>query len=341
MIDFSQILFQYGIDATASIIKPFGSGLIHQTYLVETPSLKYILQKVNTNVFKHPEIISSNIAQADNYLKAKHPSYIFPGLVSTKSGKNLLYLENECWKLSQFINNTYTLNKLSDPEMAYQAAQAFAKLTKNLDGLPIANIKETIPNFHNLAFRYEQFLSSLERAIPERKTKANDLIKSVFGQKYHVETYLNIVSDTSYPIRMIHHDTKINNVLFDQDTKKSIAVCDLDTLMVGRIISDLGDMIRTYTCSENEDHTNPAEVKVLKEYSEALHAGYLNILGPILTKTEIRHIDFAGPFMIYMQAIRFLGDYLTGDTYYGAKYETHNYDRASNQMALLESLNSI
>jgi thiamine kinase-like enzyme len=341
MIELSHILSQFGIEPANSTVKPFGSGLIHQTYLVETLAVKYILQKVNTNVFKQPEVISSNISQADKYLKAKHPSYIFPGLIPTLTQQNLLYFDNDCWKLSPFIENTYTLNKLSDPEMAYQAAQAFAKLSKNLDGLPLTDIKETIPDFHNLAFRFEQFLDSLSQAIPTRKTKANVLINKVLGRKNLVETYKNIVADSSYPLRMIHHDTKINNVLFDQESKKSIAVCDLDTLMAGRIISDLGDMIRTYACSENEDHPNPEEVIVLKEYSEALHAGYLNILGPILTKTEIRHIDFAGPFMIYMQAIRFLGDYLTGDTYYGSKYEAHNYDRAANQMALLESLNKL
>jgi thiamine kinase-like enzyme len=341
MIDLNQILSFYGIENTNSTIKTFGSGLIHQTYLVDTPVAKYILQKVNTHVFKHPEIISSNISQAGEFLKAKHPSYIFPGLIQTKTHENLLFHENECWKLSPFIENTFTLNKLSDPEMAYQAAQAFAKLSKNLDGLSILNIKETIPDFHNLAFRYEQFLESIKQALPDRKTKAHELITRALAQKNLVDTYKNIVADTTYPLRMIHHDTKINNVLFDLNSKKSIAVCDLDTLMAGRIISDLGDMVRTYACSENEDHTNPAEVFILKEYLEALHAGYLNILGPILTKTEIRYIDFAGPFIIYMQAIRFLGDYLTGDTYYGAKYETHNYDRAANQMALLESLNTL
>jgi thiamine kinase-like enzyme len=341
MLELSHILVRYGIDAEKTTLKLFGSGLIHQTYLVEAPSFKYILQKVNTHVFKNPEIISSNISQADTYLKAKHPSYIFPGLVQTLEKENLLFLENDCWKLSPFIENTFTLNKLSDPEMAYQAAQAFAKLTKNLDGLPIHNIKETIPDFHNLAYRYEQFSTALDHAIPSRKALAKDLISQVLDQKSLVDTYKNIVADQSYPLRMIHHDTKINNVLFDQNTKKSIAVCDLDTLMAGRVISDLGDMVRTYACSENEDHKNPTEVTVLKEYLEALHAGYLNILGPILTKTEIRHIDFAGPFIIYMQAIRFLGDYLTGDTYYGAKYDQHNYDRAANQMTLLESLNKL
>ncbi len=341
MENFVHILTYYGIDSQETKVRPFGSGLIHQTFFVETSTKSYILQKVNTHVFKHPEIIASNISHATSYLKEHFPDYLFPGLIPTKDSQNLLYQGQDCWKLSPFIANTYTHNKPSSPENAYQAAQAFAILTKNLEGLPLQNLGDTIPDFHNLHFWYQQFTHSVKTALPDRLASSKALVESAQKNVHLVDIYQQIVQNAAYPIRMIHHDTKINNVLFDKDSHKSVAVCDLDTLMPGRIISDLGDIIRTYTCSEDENHRDPKDVFVLKDYIEACHAGYLNILSPILSPAEIQNIDFAGQFMIYMQAIRFLGDYLTGDTYYGAQYPEHNFDRAANQFALLESLQKL
>ena len=341
MHNFSNILACYAIESKGTNVTPFGSGLIHETFLVETLQAKYILQKVNTNVFRQPEVIASNIGQASAYLSLHYPDYVFPGLIQTADDQNLLYDGLDCWKLSAFIANTYTQNKPSSPEIAYQGARAFALLTKNLQNLPMQNIGETIPDFHNLTFRYTQFLEALNHAIPDRLLTSKTLINQALEQKHLVETYTNIVADHNYPIRMIHHDTKINNVLFDKTSQQSVAVCDLDTLMKGRIISDLGDIIRTYACSQDENHIQPSEVFIQKEYLEACHAGYLNVLGPILCPAEIQQVDFAGQFMIYMQAIRFLSDYLTGDTYYGKQYPEHNFDRAANQFALLRSLQEL
>jgi thiamine kinase-like enzyme len=335
------ILEHFEISPKDAKISTFGAGLIHVTYLIENSTEKYILQKVNTYVFQKPEVISQNLKLASEFLKKHHPTYIFPGLITSKNQDGIFQNSEGHWKLSPFISNTYTINKPTNPQMAYEAAKTFAKLTKNLDGLPLDNIHETIPNFHNLDFRNKQFQEALKNGMPERIHESNLLITKALKYSHLVDTYNSIVSNKAYPQRMIHHDTKINNVLFDKNTHKSIAVCDLDTLMPGRIISDIGDMVRTYACSENENHINPEEVHVLKEYLEALHAGYLNTLGGILTKAEIKYIDFAGPFMIYMQAIRFLGDYLIGDKYYGAAYPRHNYDRAANQLALLESLDNV
>ncbi|MCP9768014.1 aminoglycoside phosphotransferase family protein [Lacihabitans sp. LS3-19] len=333
-----KILEAFGLCNAEFKIKEFGSGHINSTYLLESQSSedKYILQKINVNVFKNPYIIAQNIGNTSDFLKRNHPEYLFIHQIQTKDKQDIFEHENEFWRLTQFIPNSYSINTLDNPEMAFDAAKAFGLLAKNLHGMDLGDLQPSIPGFHDLAWRYEQFEESLTAATEARKKKAKDEIDFCFANKNLVETYKNIVSDETYPIRMMHHDTKINNVLFDKTTNKSLAVCDLDTLMPGRIISDLGDMVRTSTSAESEESINFSEVKVREEYFEALVKGYVGELKSHLTASEKQSLIFAGPFMIYMQGLRFLADYLNNDIYYPVKYPEHNLNRAINQRVLLE-----
>ncbi|MGY0041318.1 phosphotransferase enzyme family protein [Pedobacter sp. NJ-S-72] len=150
-----------------------------------------------------------------------------------------------------------------------------------------------------------------------------------------VTTYKNIVERNEIPLRVIHHDTKINNVLFDQQNK-GICVIDLDTVMPGYFISDVGDMMRTYLSSANEEETDLTKINVRKDFFKAIYDGYMEEMGDVLTPTEKSYFIYAGKFLIYMQAIRFLADYLQNDIYYGEKYEGHNLARTKNQVTLFE-----
>jgi hypothetical protein len=328
---------QYALDPKNLEIKTIGSGLIHHTYILKGEK-SYVLQKLNTNVFKDPKLIEKNISLVSNYLKNTHPNYLFPSSIPTAKNEPLFFDGESFWRLSLFVANSTTIDLVDDPVLAYEAAQAFGQLSKYLDKISLDPFKETIPNFHNLEFRYQQFETSLKNGQPERAKKGKEIIQFFETQKRILETFRIIKKDGQIPLRVQHHDTKISNVLLDANTKKALAICDLDTLMPGYFISDLGDMVRTYTSSENEESTNWESIKVREPYFKALMQGYLSQMGHSLTAAERKHLFYAGEFMIYMQGLRFLSDYLLGDIYYPVKHDTHNLNRAKNQMLLLQDL---
>ncbi len=335
-----QQLLAFGLNPGDYHLKKFGSGHINHTFLVEPLSggKAWILQKINTFVFKKPEDIARNLEKTADFLASSFPDYLFISPARTTDGKSLLETNGEYWRLSPFIPGSESFNEATAPEQAYEAARQFGVLTRNLHHMDIAGLNPTIPGFHDLALRYRQFCEAAEGALPERKEAAADLIEAYESRKALVDTYTDILQDKSYPERMMHHDTKINNVLFDIKTGKGLCVCDLDTLMPGRIISDLGDMVRTYVCEENEESTAFDRIVVREDYFEALMRGYLTEMKDLLTPSEKAGLFYAGQFMIYMQGLRFLSDFLNNDVYYPVKYPQHNLNRARNQLILLQDL---
>ncbi len=328
---------QYALDPNKIEINAIGIGLIHQTYILKGEK-SYILQKLNLNVFKDPKLIEKNISLVSNYLKNTSPEYLFPSSVPTQENEPLFFDGESHWRLSPFVSNSHTIDVANKPELAYEAAKAFGQLAKLLNDISTAEFETTIPNFHNLEFRFEQFQTALDKGISTRIEKSNELITFYEGQKGLVDTFKELKEKELLPIRIQHHDTKINNVLLDKETKKALAICDLDTLMPGYFISDLGDMVRTYTSLENENSTNWEEIKVREPYFKALMKGFLSEMGNSLTEMEKEYLFYAGEFMIYMQGLRFLSDYIMGDAYYPVEHDLHNFNRAKNQMLLLKDL---
>jgi thiamine kinase-like enzyme len=197
-------------------------------------------------------------------------------------------------------------------------------------------LKATIPDFHNLTFRWKQFEQALTAGNPKRIQHAKKEIQTIFDSKSIVTKYEQICSSDQFKQRVTHHDTKISNVLFDQKGK-GICVIDLDTVMGGLHISDLGDMFRTYLSPGNEEEIDLEKVVVRKEFYTAIVEGYLEKMADQLTQEEKAMIPYAGEFLIYMQALRFLTDFLNDDIYYGITYEMNNFNRTINQLHLLTS----
>ena len=193
------------------------------------------------------------------------------------------------------------------------------------------------PNFHNLSLRYQQFENALIKGSSKRVTAALPEIKMLENNKNIVDEFEKIKTDANFKIRITHHDTKISNVLFDENDK-GLCVIDLDTVMPGYFISDVGDMMRTYLSPANEEEKDFRKIKVRFHYLVAIIKGYLSEMNDELTEKEKLYFTYAGKFMIYMQALRFLTDFLNDDIYYGAKYEKHNLVRAKNQLVLLAIL---
>lgn len=329
------VLSEFGLDEATSILIPFGNGLINSTWKVDTQNGSFILQRINKAVFKMPEDIMYNISLVSAWLGKYYPKYSFTTPVFSISGNTLILHENEYYRLFPFVQNSHSIDVVGTPAQAYEAATQFGRFTKLLSGFDATQLKITIPDFHNLQLRYQQFLESLETGNQQRIATSVALITTLKQHSNIVDQYASILSNSDYKIRVTHHDTKISNVLFGSDDK-GVCVIDLDTLMPGYFISDVGDMMRTYLCPVSEEESDFSKIIVRKDFYEAIVQGYFNEMQNELTETEKHYFFYAGTFMIYMQALRFLTDYLLNDIYYGEKYSGQNFIRAGNQAVLLQ-----
>lgn len=332
------VLAAYGLEGKTLSIESFGSGLINHTWKVTTPGSLYILQRVNEDVFHHPRDIAHNIRLMADYLDAHHPEYLFVAPVPTRDGMDLAFVEGEGYfRLFPFVSGSHSNDVVETPEQAAEAAGQFGRFTRMLNGLDISRLKITIPSFHDLSLRYRQFLQALDRGDPRRLAESKSLIDGLTQYSGIVNTYEQIKGNAEFKRRVTHHDTKISNVLFN-DQGEGLCVIDLDTVMPGFFISDVGDMMRTYLSPVSEEERDFSKIVIREDYYKAIVQGYWREMKNVLTATETKYFFYSGTFMIYMQALRFLTDHLNRDIYYGARYEGHNFVRAANQVVLLRRL---
>lgn len=333
----TSILSSYGIDPNKCIIQPFGTGLINHTWLLKYADNDYILQKVNHHVFKNPYSISDNVQAVGEYLKHNFPDYLFVTPILSKENKDVVYDGESYYRVFPFIKNSVTFTTLESPQLAFEAAKQFGKFTHLLSGFDVTMLKETIPDFHNLTLRYQQFENALLGGNKARLTEAGDSIKQIEKYRYIVDEFEQIKRSRHFKKRVMHHDTKISNVLFDKNNN-GLCLIDLDTVMPGYFISDVGDMMRTYLSPGSEEEKDFTKIDIREDFFDAIVEGYLSEMKADLAQEEQKSFVYAGKFMIYMQAVRFLADYLWDDVYYGSKYEGHNFVRAKNQLYLLDRL---
>ncbi|MEO6723557.1 MAG: aminoglycoside phosphotransferase family protein [Ferruginibacter sp.] len=330
-----KVLNTYGITKEA---EPFGTGLINHTWIVHSGLNQFILQCINHNVFKNPVDIASNIRLIGRYLSKHSPGYLFVTPEKTLQQEDLVYLPGKGYfRLFPFVKNSHTIDVVSSPSQAYEAATQFGRFTRLLTSFPVDQLKITLPDFHNLPLRYSQFETAVINGNKERIKEGAEIIYALKQYQPIVTISESIPNNNAFKRRVTHHDTKISNVLFDSNDK-GLCVIDLDTVMPGYFISDVGDMIRTYLSPVSEEEKDFSKIEIRDEYFKAIAEGYLGEMNDELSETEKKHFVYAGKFMIYMQALRFLTDYLNNDIYYGSKYEGHNFVRANNQMVLLNKL---
>lgn len=321
-------------------IRNTGNGLINQSYNVTCANgTNFFIQQLNTNVFSHTDFIQENYRLLWQYLQNKNictlmPAPIFPNentLVSIdKSGNQ--------WRAFKFVPNSYSIPIAANAQQVFTVAKTFARFTATFEKFDASLLKDTITNFHNLAFRYIEFEQALTHADATRKENAVELISALQERAHYKSFYENVTSSTEFPKRVMHHDAKISNVLFSTETNEVICPVDFDTTMSGYFFSDIGDMIRSMTCSLDEASTDFDNIQIIKEYYKAIIEGYTSEMNHLLTESEKKHIHCAGLIMIYMQALRFLTDYLNGDIYYKTTYPEQNFNRALNQLTLLQRL---
>jgi thiamine kinase-like enzyme len=335
MMKDEDLLNTWGLTPAVYQTNFFGSGLINHTLKVEGKGEAYILQQINTDVFTSPDDIAENLKRIDNYLKNNYPDYLFAAPLPTISGDfSLKSPDGNYYRLLPFIKGSHTVNFLEHEQEAFEAAKQFGKFSRLLNNFDIALLKYTLPGFHNLKLRFDQFKKACETAKANRLNEASDEIKEAQKHINIINTWQQLTENSEIPLRVIHHDTKINNVLFDDDGN-GLCVIDLDTIMPGYFLSDTGDMMRTYLSPANEEETDLSKIYIRHEFFSSIYKGYMQEMGKVLTSTEKEYFIFSGSMMIYMQALRFLTDFLNGDIYYGASYPRHNLVRAKNQFTLL------
>lgn len=330
-----QALQDFGFHPEEADAKAFGSGLIHRTWRLKAGGGDYILQQVNHNVFRNPPDIAHNIRIIGNFLQHAHPELIFPLPILTTAKEEYSRAGGSWFRLVPFVQGTHTVDTCTAPTQAFEAARQFGLFTANLDGLRMDMLRHTIPGFHDLSFRYRQFQEALEQGDPDRKKETADGIEFLLRHAHIAERFEKLRHDPAFIQRVTHHDTKISNVLLDEQ-EKGVCVIDLDTVMPGYFISDLGDMMRTYLSPASEEEKDFSRISIRQDNYEAIIEGYALPLAGQLTTDEKASLFYSGEFMIYMQALRFITDHLNMDRYYGAAYPGHNLVRGMNQIVLLD-----
>ncbi|MFC1724853.1 phosphotransferase enzyme family protein [candidate division KSB1 bacterium] len=351
------IASSFEIPGTVERVNIYGSGHINDTFAVETKYnggiKKYILQRINTDVFRKPVLVMENIKLVLDKLHEKilqrggHPERESLTLVSTGDGKHYTVNENGTWRIYFFIENARTYDFVKNDEhgrhIAFEAARAFGDFQKMLADLPGDSLHETIPFFHHTPKRFEQLLEAIDINYQNRKEKCRSEISFAIERKEICPVIINLIESGTIPVRPGHNDTKINNVLFDTSVKpeKAKVIIDLDTLMPGTSLYDFGDMVRTTTCPAAEDEKDLTKVTVDQTLYKRLEEGFLSAVGDILTEAEKEHLAFSGKLITYNQGLRFLADYLRGDTYYKTSYPDHNLIRTRTQFKMLEEMERV
>ena len=332
---FEKVLKAYGLECVDCKIEAFGDGLINQTWKVSAHNGQYILQKVNTNVFHSPQDIADNTLKLKKYLDRVSPQYLFIAPLTTTTGIGVVEEDDAFYRLFPYVTDSFTVNTVTEANQAYHAAKQFGKFTRMLEAFNPQDLKVSIPDFHNLSLRAEQYAHALKNGSIERLKTAQWAIDAVETYSWIAGTFKKLLLENSLKTRVTHHDTKINNVLLHIESGRGLSVIDLDTVMPGYFISDVGDMMRTYLSPANEEETSLDKITVRTDVFLAIYKGYMEEMRRSLTLREQELFIYSGQFMIYMQALRFLTDYLNDDIYYPISYAEHNLMRAKNQIALL------
>lgn len=344
-------LYQEALEASTIhrdlIVEPVTGGLINQTYkvIIHANGYRFLLQQINAEVFPEPEKLQANYENIWSYIYYDGPPHDIPNPLYIP--KPLSFLDDtklfcdshkNYWRKFEFIDGAQTFHTASNSTQAKTVAQTFGSITSSFEFFDLTKLHITIPGFHDLSHRFRQFQRSLHKNNYERLQKAASIIHQLKEKEHYVSFYEVMTESKEFEKRLMHHDAKISNILFSEETGKVICPVDFDTCMPGYFFSDLGDMIRSMACSEAENSSNFSEINIRKDFYEDIVDGYLELMHELLTDSEKKYIHYSGLLIIYMQVLRFLSDYLDGDMYYRTAYPGQNFDRAKNQLTLLQRL---
>lgn len=339
-ININEVLRNFDIEYSA---KKYGNGHINDTYLVK--SNNFILQKININIFKNPCKLMENIENVTQFIRNKivlnggNPDRETLTVIKTSEGKSYYKYDDENYfRMYKFIKDTVTIENEKTNEILLNAGRGFGNFQNLLDDFPVEKLHETIVDFHNTPKRIEALKKSIENDAAGRAGSVKKEIDFALSHADFASVVVAGLRDKSIPTRVTHNDTKINNILFDKNTLEAVCVIDLDTVMPGSALYDFGDALRMGASTAAEDETDLEKVWFDEEAFKYFSLGYCQEVGDKLTKTEKDLLYLAPKLMTYECGIRFLADYLDGDTYFKIHREHHNLDRARNQFKLVADM---
>ena len=341
-----KIAGQFDIEGTVSGIAPVGNGLINDTYSVttaETNTPDYILQRINHHIFKDVELLQRNIQRVTDHIRAKLEASGESDidrkalkLVPAKDGKLYHFDGENYWRMTVMIPRSVTHETMT-PALAEQTGMAFGNFQSQLSDLPEGALGETIPNFHNIEFRLEGFREVAARDPQGRLAGVRWMVDELLARADRMCLAQRLFRAGELPKRVTHCDTKVNNILFDEQDRP-LCVIDLDTTMPGFVLSDFGDFIRTAANTGAEDDPDLDKVDVDMDIFRAFAKGYVESTASFLTPVERENLPYGAQLLTYMQTVRFLADYLDGDNYYKINHPEHNWQRSKAQFKLLQSI---
>lgn len=343
------IIEQFPFSGELKSAEATGSGLINTTYKLTfsdgNQDFRYILQMINTDVFKNPDELMSNIMNVTGFLRNKialdggNPQRETLTFLYTKD--NAPYYrddEGNCWRAYVYIGSCYTCDSVDSPVKAERSGKAFGRFQGLLSDYPIDNLFETIPDFHNTPVRYEALKKAIADDIKGRLANVKDEVEFALSREKDASKLTDMIKTGDLPVRVTHNDTKINNVLFDKITNDAFCVIDLDTIMPGLSLYDFGDAIRAGGVNSDENEKDLSKYGLNLELYEGFVKGYLASAGKSLTQNEVDNLAFSAKLMGLECGVRFLTDYLNGDTYFGTEYPEHNLVRCRTQFKLVRDV---
>lgn len=348
--DLKSIIKNFQVHGRFLRVQPYGSGHINDTFVSEFDQygiiFRYIHQRLNTCIFKEPEKVMENIERVTGYIHSKLKKRNCPDisrhvLTLVNSIDNKLYYtdsEENVWRTYLFIEGAKTHDIIESENHAENCARLFGKFQKELIDLPEPRLNTVIPDFHNSIIRFNEFQAAVSEDKLNRAKDIKEEIDFINKNEESCKILVELLEKGDLPERITHNDTKLNNVMIDIKTGEAICIIDLDTLMPGLVHYDFGDMIRTYTSPAAEDEKDVSKVTMQMNIFKSIAKGYLSSIGEYLTPMEKEYLAVSGKIITLTIGIRFLTDYLQGDTYFRTSRPNHNLDRCRTQIALVKSI---
>jgi len=345
MEQIKRIASEFKISGNVTGVEKINIGHINTTYRIFTDGEDdYVLQRINTNIFKDPYKLIENIRAVTSFLAEKikknggNPKRETLTLIETKNGGHLLEDESGFYRMYYFIKDATSYNAVVRPVLFYNAAAAFGKFQKLLSDFPAETLHETIKNFHNTPSRFRDFCSAVERNATGRADQVKEEIAFIKSREAFCSAITDKIADGSIPLRVTHNDTKLNNIMIDNQTDEGVCVIDLDTVMPGSVLYDFGDSIRFGASSAAEDEKDLSKVYMDLSLFEVYTKGFLKEAKDALNQTELEMLPIGAIMMTLECGMRFLADYIDGDKYFTIHYEGQNLDRARTQLKLVADM---
>lgn len=336
MSEYSNVLKEFFPNRRIMSVEPYGEGHINGTYLVITETEKFILQQINNSIFPDVDKLMENIVNVTDFLKERGINTL--NVIRTTDGRTFADVNGRYFRVYGFIENAVTYQIVENGAVFEESGFAFGSFQKELAGFDASKLYEIIPDFHNTPKRFKDFIAAYNEDSEDRLRECAAEAEFIIKRRDSLSKITDGISDGSIPLRVTHNDTKLNNILMDAKTGKACAIIDLDTVMPGSMLYDFGDSIRFGASTAAEDEPDTEKVHFDENLYNAYRVGFMRAVGDTITSKEKELMPYSAYLMTIECGMRFLTDFLSGDTYFKTKYREHNIVRCRTQLKLVREM---